>query len=498
MLAQACASRLFGGFDVDLNVVIDGDQEAMTIAGLRDDVVVFDASVEDEKGSNYKATQMWPCTMDHFLVVSRTRLPLNFLPFHDGGTPETSEVIAVAPYALPNERLVQWIERQVERMGERLPRLPEERMGSEPSGFWKNREQFIRLTERIIEASLARRRASAGRAVFISYLSRYSAHSRKPATVGGRHVEDLVRYIRSVHESVLPDIAYFPPGSLSNEFMTEHRRWQILAMIDARLRRSTEVWIFETDDYYDSWWTRAELASLAYLRHFGDLRYQKAFPQVVLCRVQNGDFVHRSAPPDFIQHLTDPVARAFGRYLSNSDPLTMGLESVKNMKRLRGLPRSMQWLTYKSLEWMIKILMPDSSLLEQDSQDKARRLSMNFERFREMLNSPVFGDKFWIDRIVACPTCSRSNNSKESFDVERFMSHGEPGLKRVSPIRMAAILGSGNWQCEECGHRFTIVEEERPQFRWWPARLGRPTGPGGVYVERLPVYSFSRCSGRGH
>lgn len=78
MLTQACTSRGFGGFDVDLEVVVDGDQEAIMIAGLRDDIVIFDASVEDATGSNYKAAQMWPCTMDHFLVVSRTRLPLNF------------------------------------------------------------------------------------------------------------------------------------------------------------------------------------------------------------------------------------------------------------------------------------------------------------------------------------------------------------------------------------------------------------------------------------
>jgi len=41
MLTQACTSRRFGGFDVDLEVVIDGDQEAIMIAGLRDDIVIL-------------------------------------------------------------------------------------------------------------------------------------------------------------------------------------------------------------------------------------------------------------------------------------------------------------------------------------------------------------------------------------------------------------------------------------------------------------------------
>lgn len=360
-----------------------------------------------------------------------------------------------------------------------------------PGEFAKNRKSVLQLVERIIEASLARRRADAGSAAFVSYLSRYSAYSRRPATAEGRCVEELVQYIREHQAGANADVVYFPPGSLSNEFMTEHRRWQVLVMIDARLRRSTEVWIFETEDYYDSWWTRAELASLAYLRQFGDLRYRKAFPRVFRCRVRDGRFVHREAPANFIQQLSDPAARAFGRYLSNSDPLTMGYESVKNTQRLRAMPRPLQWLAYKATGWMMNTFMAGSSLLEDARSDAPDNRARKFGRFREMLQSPVYQDSFWTDRIVACPTCSRGNPSKQAFDIEMFMHHREPGLKRVSPMEMEGIVQSGHWRCKECGHRFAVVEEEHPQLRWWPVRLGRPTGPNGVYVERLPVYFLS-------
>lgn len=238
-------------------------------------------------------------------------------------------------------------------------------------------------------------------------------------------------------------------------------------------------------------WTQAELACLAYLHHFGDLRYRKNFPRVVLCRVQDGRFVHREAPAGFIQHLPEPVARAFGRYLSNSDPLTVGYESVKNMQQLRALPRPVQWLAYKASGWIMRALMPDSSMLEDALSDDPNNPGRNFGRFREMLQSPVYQDSFWTDRIVSCPTCSRRNLSKQAFDIEMFMSHREPGLKQVSPAQMQEVLRSRQWRCKECSHSFAIVEEERPQLRWWPVRGGRPTGPGGVFVERLPVYSLS-------
>ena len=82
-------AQSIAGMQVELQTIIDGDQGDMMVAGLRDDIVIFDASVEDDIGANYKAAQMYPSCMEHFLVVSRTRLPLNFQPFHDGGTPDT-------------------------------------------------------------------------------------------------------------------------------------------------------------------------------------------------------------------------------------------------------------------------------------------------------------------------------------------------------------------------------------------------------------------------
>lgn len=89
LLKKLFASEFPGGLKVQMETITDGDDGDMIVAGFRDDIVIFDGSVEDDIGSNYKAVRMWPLCMDHFLVVSRTRLPINFQPFHEGGSPDT-------------------------------------------------------------------------------------------------------------------------------------------------------------------------------------------------------------------------------------------------------------------------------------------------------------------------------------------------------------------------------------------------------------------------
>ncbi|MHC5863066.1 hypothetical protein, partial [Nostoc sp.] len=53
LLNHVFANKALAGMQIDMKTIIDGDQGDMMLAGLRDDVVIFDASVEDTIGSNY-------------------------------------------------------------------------------------------------------------------------------------------------------------------------------------------------------------------------------------------------------------------------------------------------------------------------------------------------------------------------------------------------------------------------------------------------------------
>ena len=354
------------GLRIEMNLILDGDQADLMISALRDDVVIFDASVEDNIGSNYKAANMWLSSMEHILVVSRTRLPLNLQAFHEGGSPDTSGDISERPFFLDNRYLANWIKKQLELLESQLPRPKSECLDLEKGEFFANREAISNIYEKIMRDSIQRKQVqqnATGRA-FISYLSRYSKYHYLPVATHGFYVEDLLQYIRNQHGDSNFSVLYYPPGSLSSEFMSEHRRWQVVSLIDRRITAADEFWIFETDDYYNSWWTLAELASLAYMQHNADNLPIKIF----ICKPTPQGFLVREAESDFVQRLEDKAAREFGRYLSNSDPLTMGYETVRNTQRLAKFPVPIQWFVYKGVNLFAEIMMSASPHVSRDEE----------------------------------------------------------------------------------------------------------------------------------
>jgi hypothetical protein len=474
---------------ISVEVIWDGDQEDLMQAGLRDDIVIFDASIEDATGSNYKAANMWPCIMAHFLVVSRTRLPLNFQTLRDGGTPDTSGEITNRPYSLTNEYLIQWVQDQVQKLAPHLPRPVSERLDIPHGRFSQYSEEIKQISRQLFQVSddiFEAERQSNSRA-FVSYLSRYSRHHPFPQQSEGFHVEELIEQIQISHRERPFPVLYYPPGALSSEFMTEHRRWQVVSIIDRRIRSVDEFYIFETPDYYNSWWTLAELATLAYIRSDDATK----LPKVYRCQPQRKGLIPIEATPDFVQKLTDQLARQFGRFLSNSDPFTMGLETIKGMQKVRKLPKFLQWLQFKAIQGLSDKMLTEfiASTDEEQHQMQEESDTFNFDRYREMVYSHVFDDSFWEDRIVTCPICSRENTNSSDFDFNTFLSSKQQGQYRVSQNDLSIILQQLYWKCPKHAVKFRVVEDkDHSQYQWWPVRVGKPTGPEGRYIEKIPVY----------
>lgn len=496
MLNRLFTDETIAEMKVEMKTIFDGDQADMTFAGLRDDIVIFDASIEDATGSNYKAAQMWPSCMEHFLVVSRTRIPLNFQPFHDGGTPETAGEQTNHPLVLDNYYLVKWIQEKLKLLEPQMPRPQDDRLDLQIDQLEANIDIFSKVSNKLISNSIKRRdlyRQTTGRS-FISYLSKYyrSTKDNEP------NVETLEKYIKDKHQDPNYPVLYFRPGEIASEFMTKQRRWQVLSIIDWRIRAVDEVWIFETDDYYDSWWTQAELASLAYIKYgYQNELSDYKLPRIFVCKPKGNDLDVREAEPDFIQEITPKNSRTFGRYLSNSDPLTMGYELVPAMRNLSNFPVPIQWISHQVVGLLMRAMRP----LMPTYFDKYSSL-FSFDRFREMISpqdsedkqSGVFSESFWNDRIVICPCCKGRNIAKHNFDFKNFMLHKQTGQFLISPDEMGKIKESHLWQCEKCKFKFLVVEENNPQFIWWPVRANHPTGPNGVYIENIPTYRLQALS----
>lgn len=495
LLRDAVNSKFLDEFVIELTTFFDADSEDMMISGLQDDIIIFDASVEDDIGSNYRTTKMWPLCMDHFFVVSRTRLPINFKPFHEGGSPDTWNNLLERPFSLSNQQIVSWIQEQLKLLTPYLPRPEDERLEIPKGQFAVHAQAVGKLTVKLINQSLERReiyRRNSGQA-FISYLSKYSRHHRQAVAVNGLYVEDLVKYIKDYHDNTDFSVLYYPPGSLSSEFMAEYRRWQVVRMIEDRIRAADEFWIFETDDYYNSWWTQAELAVLAYILYDDEhpLFGKRPPPKIFICKPnEDKELIVREADATFIQKLDETTARELGRCLSNNE----AYESIRWTQITRRLPLPIQWLLFhagKYIQIFLKIIVGFSlaSLMSKEEWKQA-----NFEIYRRFIKSRAFSQEFWTDRIVTCPSCSKSNEAQHNFDFQSFLTHNSPGQYRISPEELSSALDNQQWNCNTCGFQFQIIKETNPQFRWWAARLDRPTGPEGVYIEKIPLYSLQRKS----
>lgn len=196
-----------------------------------EDVVVLDASVENKGQHNYEI--IFPTPLDHLLVVSRTYLPLNFYGLRDSIVdPARNTLIYGTPFypnSQTNEDLLRWLDLQLQDLLPSLPRSKQER------GFWGT--MFKGYSHSLDTLDL--RRNQSGQ-IFISYRSQDS-----------EKVEQLKQRIEQgeFHNGQPRIVRYFPPGALSDEVMTEQRRWQILSMLDRFISPASEVWVYETKDY---------------------------------------------------------------------------------------------------------------------------------------------------------------------------------------------------------------------------------------------------------
>jgi hypothetical protein len=494
-LAVKLKQAIESGPPRDLAVAVciqeNGTQVDMLRACLGDDAVVFDGSVEDDVGSNYAAATAQPMAMDHVLVVSRTQLPLNFYGLREGGSPNSGGATD-GRSELSNEELLRWLLAQIVELSAH-PRPPAERLLLQPGQSMVPLASAIMSTsEAIMRRSLDLQSERRRRMVFVSYLSKCSREYKGNDKPVGERVEDLIEQLPALRGQ--PDLTtkYFAPGSLSSEFMTEQRRWQVVSIIDRYIRTAREFLVFESPDYLESWWTQAELVMVSYKRASGGgdgprvIRYHPRFEREV-------GFAGRAAASfeeahaKYVPVIPELERREMARFLSNADPGTSGFESAKAMRSLANLPEPLLWLAFKGQKWTLQSLglMPAGSMMAEANEHNT------FEAFKQSVKSRAYKESFWTDRIVTCRRCRRAGGVP--FSAEEFVYSRGPGMYRVLDQDLEHSLKRGEWICEK-GHRYRVIEDELPDLHWWAVRMGRITGPGGVYVERVPRYRLQEMA----
>jgi hypothetical protein len=403
-------------YNLSVRVIEGGTQADLNRSSLNDDLVVFDASMEE--GHNYAAATAQPMAIDRVLVVSRTYLPLNFYGLREGGAPEFPGRVTQS-----NQEILAWLRAQVAEFAG-LPPRPDKHKGI--IGYF-----------RIIRESLKNRDAywkERGR-IFISYRSRHFSEVKKlqPRIERG-----------DFHGGNRRSVFFLTPGELvyEDEILTEQRHWQLVSMIDRKIGVADELWIFETDDYYDSWWTRAELVTIAYRKASGTVA-----PKVRAYRPK--DHTVHDLPADFLPALSVQERRRMARWYSNTDPGTMGPEALQPMRIYAQLPL--------------------------------------IGRLR-YFHDHVWSDEFWFTPILPCARCGARTQRPRLFDLDAFLWLRDAHLVRLSAQQLADAISRGEVACPACRTVYNITQAPHSRYLWMPVRAGRATGPDGSHLVELPIF----------
>jgi hypothetical protein len=411
------------------------------------DVVVVDASVEETGKHNYN--YITPYALDYLLIVSRNYLPINFSGLRDAildtYTKTTIYGVPFYPHTKSNHDILKWLELHLRELLPSLPRPIVEKQGS------------LRMTT-LMKPSIDQqdqRRNESGQ-IFISYRSK-----------DVKEVEELKQRIEKgiFHEGQLRVVRYFPPGILSDELMTEQRRWQILSMIDRFIGPATEIWIYKTEDYYNSWWTLGEIATLAYR---ADVGYRGQNPPKLKIFDPYTNKIS-DASPDFLPRMTEVQKKRMARWYANTDS-NQGMELAIGPRKMSKVP-IIGWLPY--------------------------------------LNDHVWSDEFWKNPILDCGCCRQIGSQKNQFDIDKFLWTIDSCFTRFTPEQMSSAVKNKTIVCPKCNSIYEL-EEAPPHYLYISNMLGVPAkrlfdawkeafdlesisiSPSEVNLLKFPVYKITQ------
>ncbi len=482
-------------------VIMNGGQYDMLKASMEDDVVIFDGSVELSDGvtskwdSNYEAANAAAVALDNVLVVSRTPLPMNYRCLSSnvpelGREPLDEDGKKKKYYT--NDDIVKWVKSELDNMlnDRRIPVPDKFKMKLPPFDELHTVSETLQpmMEQKYQDAIDFVRKKRVGGA-FVSYRTKYYGD----VAYHDFFVKDLPNFIRDYHKNPNYPVTIYGPGQVTYEFMTEQRRWNVAKFVDDKIFEVDEVWIYETEDYYDSWWTQAEFISLIYKKSNG-----MRLPKIIVFRYNSDSNKLEASEVDgcFVPNVSDKTRRELARFYANADGYN---ENHENMRSIRELDKESQEMFFEYMQGMQGAVLNSpmmSGLLGKNT----------FESFMESVNSHVYDESFTDCRIAECPVCKNQvHYTRENFNDEfvmRFIhinmydsradneSVRERGLFTVTKDEMEKIESNQGCECPYCKTHFRLkkADESDTLFQWWPIRVGRRTGPSGEIIEKVVMW----------
>ncbi|HEV2864317.1 MAG TPA: hypothetical protein VGX48_25185 [Pyrinomonadaceae bacterium] len=466
-------------------------QSEMFEAVIGRDVVIFDGTVEDEQRHIYHAAAMIPSVVDHLLVVSRTYLPINFIPARRGGAPDYpfphfDPRLDRVRQSWSNEMIVEWLRAQLLELRERGPRDKEADIralaaAKEPEDFGRAIVEFYRRAEP---------RAATGGRAFISYRSRVWDEAE---ALRGRIERGELHGGRRLSVEVLR------PGALAyeGELLTAMRRWQLLSLIDRIIAGCAEVIAYGGEGYLDSWWTRGEVMTLAYRRGSGS----ESRPELKVHDPRLGPTHLADAPPELTPVMTERQLRRMARWYAHTDPLSMGPENVafcrKAHKIIRYVPSALLGFFLRRAARLPHARMMAATggeLGGGDNWEAAMREFTDPAAVKEFFGDEVWSDAFWDDVLFECPR-RPSPAPRGTLDPGGFLTARPPHMIALPPDRMSEVVARGAISCPTCRGEHPVVAAP-PRYLWAPLRHGLGRTETRTGLMRLETYAVL-TAGRG-
>lgn len=455
---------------------------------LYSDVVIFDGSLEEDGialGENYACIPHAPYLMDNVIVVSRTELPINFIPnaYQTNVIPigeETKEERKRNPQKqYTNEEILEWLQGCLATMVEegRLPREPEFKIAKEQL---TDGNTILKYFNKIYPLTEGNKKNRYEHTAFISYRSYYGEHKSN-----GYSINELEKVILDYHKEHHPTerwrVMYYTTGSLAQDCLTEYRRWGLMEYVNYIFKQVDEVWVFNTHDttygpsYWDSWFTQGEFISLMNLRQ----SLPHCCPKIMMFDSSTGESVELTdlpiIPKDLKQELSIITA--------NSDTVYGDISAYKRMCLLK-----QNWGILS--RWKKAKLIILSKVVFKTN-------------LKKQLASHSYDNDFLTNRIFSCPNCLKYGNDINSFRSKDFIrdflnifSHNSEtqrynerrGYFALNNEGFSVALNSGIIKCPNCGKEFKITESEQ-QFYIWERNLP-PFDVEHKYIDKVRAYNI--------
>ena len=492
-LSQSITSLLMEkmgqSIDVEINSIhSEAPEYEFHKAELYSDAVIFDGSLEEDGialGENYACIPHAPYLMDNVIVVSRTELPINFIPnaYQTNVVPigeETKEERERNPQKhYTNEEIIEWLKGCLATMIEegRLPRKPEFKIAKEQL---TDGNTILKCFNKIYPLTEGNKKNRYEHTAFISYRSYYGEHKSN-----GYSIKELEKVILDYHKEHHPTekwrVMYYTSGSLAQDCLTEYRRWGLMEYVNYIFKQVDEVWVFNTHDtiygpsYWDSWFTQGEFISLMNLKH----NLPHCCPRIMMfdsSTRENQELTNLPKIPKDLKHELSIIT-------ANSAMVYGDISAYKRMCLLK-----QNW-----------------NLLSRWERAKLIILSKVIYKtnLKKQLASHSYDTDFLTNRIFSCPNCLKKGNDINSFKSKDFIcdflniyspnsriqkSNEKRGYFALNEEDFTAALEKGTVKCPNCGKEFKITASKQ-HFYIWERNLS-PFGVEHKYIDKVQAYNI--------